>query len=155
MQTKQNLIKLFNVLTNAATFGSPIFKYKVLKNLKVIDNEIEILKAIEKEMEEGIKDFAEAKNAFIMKYGTPDSDKDGMYIIKPTDPDFETVVSEIKKLEEEHKDSLSQYVHKVQEYNLLLAEDFEPDFEFIEIDIELIPNEVEDIKTLMDFNIIK
>lgn len=153
MQTKQNLIKLFNVLTNAATFGSPIFKYKVLKNLKVIDDEIEILKAIEKEMEEGIKDFAEARNALISKYGTPD--EKGIITISPSDPNFDEVSKRMNELADEHKEALDIYNTKAIEYNSLLTEEFEPEFEFIEIDIELIPNEVEDIKTLMDFNIIK
>ena len=153
MQTKLKLITLYAVLKEASKLGGAKFRYAVLKNLKSIDSEIESLKTIEKDIEEIIKEFLEAKNTFIIKYGN--LNEDGMHVIKPTDPNFETILLEMKELEAEHKTSLDLYRLKRDEYEKLLKEDAEFDFNLFEINIDNVPDELKDIEILMDFEIIK
>ena len=153
MQTKLKLITLYTVLKEASKLGGAKFRYAVLKNLKSIDSEIESLKTIEKDIEEIIKEFLEAKNTFIIKYGNPN--EDGMHVIKSTDPNFETILLEMKELEAEHKTSLDLYRLKRDEYEKLLKEDAEFDFNLFEINIDNVPDELKDIEILMDFEIIK
>jgi hypothetical protein len=153
MQTKLKLITLYAVLKEASKIGGAKFRYAVLKNLKSIDSEIESLKTIEKDIEEIIKDFNEAKNIIIMEHGTPD--EKGIHVVKPGDENFELVNKKIKDLVKTHETSLDLYRLKREEYEKLLKEDAEFDFNLFEINIDNIPDELKDLEILMDFEIVK
>jgi len=153
MQTKLKLITLYAVLKEASKIGGAKFRYAVLKNLKSIDSEIESLKTIEKDIEEIIKDFNEAKNIIIMEHGT--ADEKGIHVVKPGDENFELVNKKIKDLVKTHETSLDLYRLKREEYEKLLKEDAEFDFNLFEINIDNIPDELKDLEILMDFEIVK
>ena len=153
MQTKLKLITLYAVLKEASKLGGAKFRYAVLKNLKSIDSEIESLKTIEKDIEEPIKEFLEAKNKLITMLGTPD--EKGMYTVRVDDPNFDKVNTKMMELEKTHKAALDLYRLKRDEYEKLLKEDAEFDFNLFEINIDNVPDELTDIEILMDFEIIK
>ena len=50
MKTKKQLIALFAALNTVKTKGGAKFKYNTLKNIKVIEPEIEALRTIETEI---------------------------------------------------------------------------------------------------------
>ena len=85
MKTKKQLIALFAALTTVKTKGGAKFKYNTLKNLKVIESEIEALRTIETEISDVMKAYNEARNAIITKYG---KEVNGVLSIQPADEKY-------------------------------------------------------------------
>lgn len=153
MKTRKQLIELFTALTAASLIGNAKFKYGSLKNLKIIDSEIETLKTIEKGIAEVLTAYNEKRNELIKKYGTPQ--EDNMIAITKDSDTYETAVEELTALDLEYKETLDLFATKQNEYVSLLAEEIEFDFKTFEISIDNVPDDFEHIKVFMDFDIVK
>lgn len=154
MKTRKQIIELFAALTTSVKKGNAKFKYAILKNTKLIESEIESLKAIEKEIEETMTGFNEKRNEIIRKYG---KEADGVISIAPDSKDFKKAVKELEALQIEFKDQIELQKSKVTDYEALLNESVEFAFAFNEITIENVPDDItnEEMKALMDWEIVK
>lgn len=151
--TKRKLIQLFGELNKLSKIGKAKSKYGALKNIKIINNEIDILKEIEKDSSAIIESFTKEKNEVITKYGTVNSQ--GYTSINPDNENLGIATKEIKALEEKYKSELEEYTKQINEYNTILNEEVEFDFTLYEISIDDIPDDIDDLKILMDFEIVK
>jgi len=153
MKTRKQLIELFKALTEGSTIGNAKFKYGSLKNIRIINSEIETLKEIEKSNEGILKEYNTNYNNLLTKYGK--SLPDGSISVNKNDENYDLVVEKIKSLREEYKDDWDTYNDKQKEYLELLDEDCDFDFNVFEISIDNVPDEFNYMKVLMDFDIIK
>ena len=154
MKTKKQLISLFAALTTAKTKGGAKFKYNILKNLKVIESEIESLRTIETEISDVLKGYNEAYNAIITKYG---KEVNGVLTIQPTDEKYKEAVAEIKELETTFKADIELHAAKTKEYSELLDSAIDNEFSFLEISPENLPDDITDVEMeqLMEWEIVK
>lgn len=156
MKTKKQLIALFAALTTVKTKGGAKFKYNTLKNLKIIESEIEALKTVEKEISEILVPFDEKRSEVIQKYGK--KLPDGSTGIEPNDEDFATAKAEIETLQNEtFKADFEKHATAIADYNKLLDEAFEQPFTFHEITEEQLPDDITDVELeqLMEWEIVK
>ena len=153
MKNRKQVIELFAALTTSVKKGNAKFKYAILKNTKLIESEIESLKAIEKEIEETVSGFNEKRNEIIRKYG---KEADGVISITPDSENFETAVKELEALQIEFKDQIELQKSKVTDYESLLNESVDFAFALNEITIENVPDDItdEEMKQLMDWEIV-
>jgi hypothetical protein len=154
MKTKKQLISLYGAMSTVVKNGNAKFKYGVLKNLKLIDSDIEALKTIEKEIAEILKPFEEKRSEIIKKYGT--ERENGTIAIEPTSENFEAAIKELKALEAEFKSDFEKHTAKLKEYESLLNEETET-IALHEILIDNVPDEITDteMKELMDWEIVE
>ena len=154
MKTKKQLIALFAALTSAKTKGGAKFKYNTLKNIKVIESEIEALRTIETEISDVLKAYNEAYNAIITKYG---KEVNGVLSIQPTDEKYKEAVAEIKELETTFKSDIELNATKTKEYSELLDSTIDNEFLFLEISPENLPDDITDVEMeqIMDWEIVK
>ena len=154
MKTKKQLIELFVALTSAKTKGGAKFKYNVLKNLKVIEPEVEPLRIIETEISDVLKGYNEARNAIITKYG---KEVNGVLSIQPADEKYKEAVAEIKELETTFKADIELHTAKTKEYSELLDSAIDNEFSFLEISPDNLPDDITDVEMeqLMEWEIVK
>ena len=154
MKTKKQLIALFTALTTVKTKGGAKFKYNTLKNLKVIESEIEALRTIETETSDVLKGYNEARNAIITKYG---KEVNGVLSIQPTDEKYKEAVAEIKALETTFKSDIELHTAKTKEYSELLDSTIDNEFLFLEIPPENLPDDITDVEMerLVEWEIVK
>ena len=143
MKTKKQLIALFAALTTVKTKGGAKFKYNTLKNLKVIESEIEALRIIETEISEVLKSYNETRNAIITKYC---KEVNGVLSIQPTDEKYKEAVAEIKELETTFKNDIELHATKTKEYSELLDSTIDNEFPFLEISPENLPDDITDVE---------
>ena len=154
MKTKKQLVALFTALTTTKTKGGAKFKYNILKNLKVIEPEIEALRIIETEISDVMKAYNEAYNAIITKYG---KEVNGVLTIQPTDEKYKEAVAEIKELETTFKSDIELHATKTKEYSELLDSTIDNEFLLLEIPPENLPDDITDVEMerLMEWEIVK
>ena len=154
MKTKKQLIALFTALTTVKTKGGAKFKYNTLKNLKVIEPEVEPLRIIETEISDVLKGYNEAQKVIIIKYG---KEVNGVIRIQPTDEKYKEAVAEIKELETTFKADIELHTAKTKEYSELLDSTIDNEFTFLEISPENLPDDITDVEMeqLMEWEIVK
>lgn len=154
MKTRKQVIELFAALSTSVKKGNAKFKYATLKNTKLIESEIESLKAIEKEIEETMTGFNEKRNEIIRKYG---KETDGVIAVAQDSKDFKKAVKELDALQIEFKDQIEAQKAKVTDYEALLNEQVEFAFGFHELTIDNVPDDItdEEMKQLIDWEIVK
>ena len=154
MKTKKQLISLFLSLNTAKTKGGAKFKYNVLKNIKVIESEIDALRTIETEVADILKTYTEAKNAIISKYG---KEVNGVIAIQPTDENYKVALKEIKALDTQFSAEIELHAAKTKEYAELLDTEIDTEYQFMEIHPEVLPDDITDVEMeqLMLWEIVK
>jgi len=139
---KIELVQLFKVFESVKTFGEIKFKYAILKNLKIINDEIEVLKNIEVSIEEVMQPVYEQRNEIIKKLGN--ANEDGNISIDVNDVE---VISEFNKemqiILDENKDTVQKYNEEMVKYNEILNEEIEVLPVFHKIDIDICPNDLD------------
>lgn len=153
MKNRNNLIALYKALEAASKMGNAKFKYAALKNLKIINSEIDTLKVLETEIEEVLSEYNIEKNSIISKYGTRRDN--GTISVEPDNENYQTVIEDLDKLNAKFEDSFDLYEKKRNEYIVLLNEPFDIQFKFFELNIDNVPDEFQDLEILMDFDIVK
>lgn len=122
---KTELVKLYKALKLLGEVkGSAKFSYGIIKNQKIISDEIQILSQIEEGINVAIAGFAEDRNELIRKLGKQNAE--GSFFI-----DFEDLEStkmfqeELEKLTEKHKEQIDLYNEKQKDFEILLQEEVE------------------------------
>ncbi len=152
--TKRNLIPIWNVFekfTQKETHRK--FAYGVIKNKKILSDEIEALKAASSHTEE-FKQF-EKERVQICEV-LCDKKEDGSPLIGPTNQyvvveNKEKLDAEINTLREKHKDALDEFDKREEEIKDLLEEEME--FDVHQIKFSLFPEflSVQDLEILEEF----
>lgn len=175
MKKKKDLLKLQEALETGLKQGSAIFRYAIKKNLFVIENEIESLKAAKYGEAPTYPEFEQGRLEIYQKYGVVSQENPNyltipMYEIDENGKEDTTKVSEkytnsqkefadlIEKLKdglEKHSKEITDYNLEIEAYNKMLEENLETEFTFVEINISDCPNSFMEIDTLMDFGVIK
>ena len=154
MKTKKQLFSLFLSLTTAKSKGGAKFKYNTLKNIKVIESEIDALRTIETETADILKPYIEAKNAVIEKYG---KEVNGVPMVQPTDENYKVALAEIKALDTQFSAEIELHTAKVKEYDELTNSETDTEYQFMEIQPEVLPDDITDVEMeqLMLWEIVK
>lgn len=150
---KSELINLFQTMSTIKSQGNAKFKYAILKNLTLINSEIESLKIIEDELIKIMEPYENDRSGIIRKYGK--EDEQGIIQVLPNDENFAVTIEELKNLDETHKDLISKVDEKRKEYIELLDGETE-EFSFHKIFLDNIPDTLKDneMELLMKFGIL-
>ena len=149
---RKKLTELFTALTKSTTIGGTKFRYGVLKNLRIIDLEIETLKGLEKDLQAILTEYTDARNSIIKKYG---KEENGIISVNKDSENYGQTMVELNELGITYKEDINKYNEKAKEYEELLNEEYDFDFNLFEISLDNIPDEFKELNILMDFEIVK
>ena len=137
---KTELVKLYKALKLLGEVkGSAKFSYGIVKNQKIISDEINILSQIEEDINATIVDFTGDRNELIKEIGKPDGN--GSFFI-----DFEDIEAtkkfqeELEVLTEKYKEQIDVYNEKQKDFEKLLEEKVD-EIEFYKMNINDFPCE--------------
>lgn len=141
---KRDLVKLYTVLNGIKDRGDIKFRYAVIKNLRIVENNISALREIEDQMSSNLKPFTEKKNELIRKYG---KESGGFIQVDVNDKqNYAKYNSAIESLNGKMKDLLDEHAKREKEYNTLLDTEVDSKPEFFLIDIDHVPLDVDFLK---------
>ena len=126
---RQDLFALQNTLNGMTDIKNTKLSYAILKNLKKIDAELEIIKELQGKKVEGYEDFENARIALCIEQA--DKDDNGEAIIENNAykvTDLEAFQKELDKLEDEHREAVDAKQKQQKEFVELLNEECDLDF---------------------------
>lgn len=153
METRAGIITLYKSLDTMVKKGNVKFKLLVFKNLKQIEAEIKFLESIERENQEILKDYQEQYYNVMKEFGT---EKDGQYVIEKKTKNFNAAIKALREVEEKNQDSIKLFQEKQNEYQDILKEEIELEFEPVIINEDLLPDDLTDkeLEGLINFGIL-
>jgi len=175
MKTKKELLKLNEALELGLKQGNTKFKYGVKKNMLIISNEIESLKAAKYGDAPNCKEVEEIKNEIYQKYGESDPTNPNILVIPyfaknedgstdntklsdkyiDSQKEFNSRLEGIKETLDSFNNKIEDYNSEIETYNKMLEEEITNEFEFFNIDVDNVPDTFIDLDILMDFGIVK
>lgn len=153
MKKRSEVIELYRVLDSIVKKGNVKFKLLVFKNKKQIEDEIKFLQSIEGGHNEIIKEYQEQYYNVMREYGI---EKDGNLVIDKNSKSFNKAIKALKEVEVKNQDSIKLFQEKQNEYQELLKEEIDLEFEPVQISEELLPDDLTDkeLEGLINFGIL-
>ena len=135
---KKDLFTLHESLTSLAKIKSTKFGYFVLKNLKIIEPEIDTLREMGKSSE-GLRAYEKKRVGLCVELSEKNEDGtpkvvNNEYVIL----DMETLNTRLLTLRSEHKDDFDAEELKLKDLNVILQDEI--DFELYKIKLDSIPD---------------
>lgn len=151
--TKGELLQLDLTLKEVKDLGTMKFRYNILRNIEYLSSQVKTLKILEEDARSVLRNFEEPRNKLILKFGTKNAD--GSVSVLPNSENYEEFKIELEKLLEEHKEAISAFSLKQEEFEKILLEEVSELNPLKVISIELCPEmSLKHLETLMNFNII-
>lgn len=147
--TKEGIIKLYKALTLNNKTDNVKFNYWVNKNIKAIEGEIEILKKIEEDNDNILKEYNKEKYLLFEKYG---ENIDGKIVIK--NDNITSFQNDIILLEDKYLEDIKLFNESEKQRFEILKENV--DIDLFKIKYDLLPSklnntdEIDSLYILMD-----
>ena len=147
--TKEGIIKLYKALTLNNKTDNVKFNYWVNKNIKSIENEIEILRKLEEDNDNILSNYNKDRYSLFEKYGEKVDEK----IVIPND-NIVNFQNEIILLEDKYKNDIDMFNESEKQRFEILKEDV--DIDLFKIKYDLLPSnlnntdEIDSLYILMD-----
>ena len=147
--TKEGIIKLYKALTLNNKTDNVKFNYWVNKNIKSIENEIEILRKLEEDNDNILSNYNKERYGLFEKYGEKVDEK-----IVISNDNIVNFQNEIILLEDKYKNDIDMFNESEKQRFEILKEDV--DIDLFKIKYDLLPSnlnntdEIDSLYILMD-----
>lgn len=147
--TKEGIIKLYKALTLNNKIDNVKFNYWVNKNIKSIENEIEILRKLEEDNDNILSNYNKERYSLFEKYGEKVDEK-----IVISNDNIVNFQNEIILLEDKYKDDIDLFNESEKQRFEILKENV--DIDLFKIKYDLLPSnlnntdEIDSLYILMD-----